>query len=169
MQHFHLHIWCITVHHLSEVQYLSYKYMAPCPLFFNHATTTKSRSHCWCCCDFGDVHTQNIQCLWKRANSAVNLKGIWPRRASTARAVHAAGVGVHGGGIPVKSTDFGGSLPICLPSYRQPTDLPQSTDFYRFFRGSTEFKFFLPIPRWSTAPSKSCRSWVNSFWIKALN
>ena len=41
--------------------------------------------------------------------------------------------------IPVKSTDFGGSLPICLPSYRQPTDLPQSTDFYRFFRGSTEF------------------------------
>ena len=41
--------------------------------------------------------------------------------------------------IPVKSTDFGGSLPIVLPSYRQPTDLPQSTDFYRFFRGSTEF------------------------------
>ena len=44
--------------------------------------------------------------------------------------------------IPVKSTDFGGSLPIFLPflpSYRQPTDLPQSTDFYRFFRGSTEF------------------------------
>ena len=31
------------------------------------------------------------------------------------------------------------SLPIFLPSYRQPTDLPQSTDFYRFFRGSTEF------------------------------
>ena len=34
--------------------------------------------------------------------------------------------------IPVKSTDFGGSLPIFwifLPSYRQPTDLPQSTDF----------------------------------------
>ena len=30
--------------------------------------------------------------------------------------------------IPVKSTDFGGSLPIFLPSYRQPTDLPQSTD-----------------------------------------
>ena len=42
-------------------------------------------------------------------------------------------------GTPVKSTDFGGSLPIFLPSYRQPTDLPQSTDFYRFFRGSTEF------------------------------
>ena len=42
-------------------------------------------------------------------------------------------------GIPVKSTDFGGSLPILLPSYRQPTNLPQSTDFYRFFRGSTEF------------------------------
>ena len=44
--------------------------------------------------------------------------------------------------IPVKSTDFGGSLPIFwifLPSYHQPTDLPQSTDFYRFFRGSTEF------------------------------
>ena len=39
----------------------------------------------------------------------------------------------------VKSTDFGGSLLIFLPSYRQPTDLPQSTDFYRFFRGSTEF------------------------------
>ena len=48
--------------------------------------------------------------------------------------------------IPVKSTDFGGSLPIFLPSSRQPTDLPQSTDFYRFFRGSTEFLFFLPIP-----------------------
>ena len=31
------------------------------------------------------------------------------------------------------------NLPISLPSYRQPTDLPQSTDFYRFFRGSTEF------------------------------
>ena len=44
--------------------------------------------------------------------------------------------------IPVKSTDFGGSLPIFLPSYRQPTDLPQSTDFYRFFRGSTEFFYF---------------------------
>ena len=41
--------------------------------------------------------------------------------------------------IPVKSTDLGGSLPIFLPSYRQPTDLPQSTDFYRFFRRSTEF------------------------------
>ena len=41
--------------------------------------------------------------------------------------------------IPVKSTDFGSSLQIFLPSYRQPTDLPQSTDFYRFFRGSTEF------------------------------
>ena len=41
--------------------------------------------------------------------------------------------------IPVKSTDFGRGLPIFLPSYRQPTDLPQSTDFYRFFRGSTEF------------------------------
>ena len=41
--------------------------------------------------------------------------------------------------IPVKSTDFGGSLPNFLPSYCQPTDLPQSTDFYRFFRGSTEF------------------------------
>ena len=41
--------------------------------------------------------------------------------------------------IPVKSTDFGSSLPIFLPSYRQPTDLPQSTDFYWFFRGSTEF------------------------------
>ena len=41
--------------------------------------------------------------------------------------------------IPVKSTDFGGSLPIFLPSYRQPTDLPQSTDFYRFFCRSTEF------------------------------
>ena len=40
--------------------------------------------------------------------------------------------------IPVKSTDFGGSLPIFLPSYRQPTDLPQSTDFYRFFLGSTK-------------------------------
>ena len=45
--------------------------------------------------------------------------------------------------IPVKSTDFGGIvyrffLPF-LPSYRQPTDLPQSTDFYRFFRGFTEF------------------------------
>ena len=47
--------------------------------------------------------------------------------------------------IPVKSTDFGGSLPIFLPSYRQPTNLPQSTDFYRFFRGSTEFSFFLLI------------------------
>ena len=38
--------------------------------------------------------------------------------------------------IPVKSTDFGGSLPIFLPflpSYRQPTDLPQSTDFYRLY------------------------------------
>ena len=38
--------------------------------------------------------------------------------------------------IPVKSTDFGGSLPIFLPflpCYCQPTDLPQSTDFYRFF------------------------------------
>ena len=47
---------------------------------------------------------------------------------------------VHGTNcIPVKSTDFGGSLPIFLPSYRQPTDLPQSTDFYRFFRRSTEF------------------------------
>ena len=49
---------------------------------------------------------------------------------------------LNNGCIPVKSTDFGGSLPICLPflpSYRQPTDLPQSTDFYRFFRGSTEF------------------------------
>ena len=39
-----------------------------------------------------------------RTCSAVNLKGIWPRRASTARAVHAAGVGVGffffgGGGI----------------------------------------------------------------------
>ena len=44
--------------------------------------------------------------------------------------------------IPVKFTNFGGSLPIFLPflpSYRQPTDLPQSTDFYLFFRGSTEF------------------------------
>ena len=46
---------------------------------------------------------------------------------------------LYGNSIPVKSTDFGGSLPIFLPSYRQPTDLPQSTDFYRFFRGSTEF------------------------------
>ena len=43
--------------------------------------------------------------------------------------------------IPVKSTDFGGSLLIFLPflpSYRQPTDLPQSTGFYRFFRRSTD-------------------------------
>ena len=32
--------------------------------------------------------------LLDKGGSAVNLKGIWPRRASTARAVHAAGVGV---------------------------------------------------------------------------
>ena len=37
----------------------------------------------------------------ENTDSAINLKGIWPRRASTARAVHAAGVGAfffRGGG-----------------------------------------------------------------------
>ena len=46
--------------------------------------------------------------------------------------------------LPILAVVYRFSLPF-LPSYRQPTDLPQSTDFYRFFRGSTEFKIFLPI------------------------
>ena len=56
--------------------------------------------------------------------------------------------------IPVKPTNFGGSLLIFLPSYRQPTDLPQSTDFYLFFADLPNYNFFyryhvdrLPIPR----------------------
>ena len=44
--------------------------------------------------------------------------------------------------IPVKSTDFGGSLPIFLPPYRQPTDLPQSTDSTDFFADLPNFNFF---------------------------
>ena len=47
--------------------------------------------------------------------------------------------------IPVRSTDFGGSLPIFFTFFTFLPPTYRSTDFYRFFRGSTEFKFFLPI------------------------
>ena len=40
--------------------------------------------------------------------------------------------------LPILAVVYRFFLPF-LPSYRQPIDLPQSTDFYRFFRGSTEF------------------------------
>ena len=42
---------------------------------------------------YGEVKIVREQKYRKWASSAVNLKRIWPRRASKARAVHAVGVG----------------------------------------------------------------------------
>ena len=46
---------------------------------------------------YGEVKIEREQKYRKWASSAVNLKRIWPRRASKARAVHAVGVGGGGG------------------------------------------------------------------------